>query len=80
MEAIVGEPLELLRLFQTSGVSAHSFLPDDKGDRLAILRAKVRRADPRPDSLGQQRIVELWNGPALAAATVAAPWNIFFSS
>src|ERR1700687_1515524 len=46
----------------------------------AILRARVRRAIVGFIPLATNPAWNSWNGPATAAARVAAPWKIFFKS
>ena len=67
--------------FQMLGVEAHSFLPDQQGDGRHLARQRQAR-DFRPDPLGQQGIVKLFERARLRSghATVAAPLKRFFSS
>ena len=52
--------------FQMLGVEAHSFLPDEQGDGGHLARQSQTRHF-RPDSLGQQRIVKLFERASLGS-------------
>ena len=52
--------------FQMLGVEAHSFLPDEQGDGRHLARQRQPRHF-RPDSLGHQRIVKLFERASLGS-------------
>jgi len=60
-------------------VETRSFLPNQQSDG----RDLARQGEPRQmrfHSSGNGSLVEVWKGPAVAAARVAAPLKIFFRS